>query len=270
MYQNLYDSHTHSDNSHDGHSPISLMCEAVTTKGLAGFCITDHCECDDPKLNMLTRFAPMQLSILKAQAAFRDQLMLTCGIELGQPSYNTEVSEKMLETYKFDFVLASLHNLPGEEDLCKKDFTEHPEEVPAILQCYYENMLELAKWNKFDSLAHITYPLRYIQGFQKIPVDMKPYDELIREILKTVAQNGKAIEINTSTLRQGLGMTMPSLEYVKLFRELGGEHVTIGSDAHWAKDIGSHLEVGMDMLKEAGFETFTVYRRREPKQLKIM
>ena len=68
----------------------------------------------------------------------------------------------------------------------------------------------------------------------------------------------------------GLGMTMPSLEYVKLFRELGGEHVTIGSDAHWAKDIGSHLEVGMDMLKEAGFDTFTVYRRREPKQLKIM
>ena len=131
-------------------------------------------------------------------------------------------------------------------------------------------MLELAKWNKFDSLAHITYPLRYIQGFQKIPVDMKPYDELIREILKTVAQNGKAIEINTSTMRQGLGMTMPSLEYVKLFRELGGEHVTIGSDAHWAKDIGSHLEVGMDMLKEAGFDTFTVYRRREPKQLKIM
>ena len=78
------------------------------------------------------------------------------------------------------------------------------------------------------------------------------------------------MEINTSTLRQGLGMTMPSLEYVKWFKELGGEYVTIGSDAHWAKDIGTDLDIGMDMVKEAGFEYFTVFRRREPKLLKIL
>ena len=71
MYQNLFDSHTHSDNSHDGHDSISMMCEAVTTKNLAGFCITDHCECDDPTLNLLNRFRGLEFEILKAQAAFR-------------------------------------------------------------------------------------------------------------------------------------------------------------------------------------------------------
>ena len=268
MYQNLFDSHTHSDNSHDGHTSISMLCEAATTKGLAGIAITDHCECDDPKLNMLNRFAPLQFEILKAQAAFRDQIMVCCGIELGQAIYNQELADKLLDTYKFDFVLASLHNSPGDVDLCHIDFAD--KDVPKILEEYYSNMLKLAQWNKFDCLAHITYPLRYIQGIQKIEVNMKPYDEMIYEILKTVAQNGKSIEINTSTIRQGLGTTMPGLDYIKLFRQLGGEHVTVGSDAHYAKDVGAHLDVGMDMLKEAGFEYYTVYRRREPKLLKIL
>lgn len=268
MYQNLFDSHTHSDNSHDGHSPISLMCEAATNQNLMGFAITDHCECDDPKLNMINRFAAMQFEILKAQAAFRNQMTVLCGIELGQAVYAPEVADALLDKYKFDFVLASLHNNPGEVDFCHVDFAG--KNIQEILTAYYENMLKLAQWNRFDSLAHLTYPLRYIQGIQKIPVDMSLYDDLIRQVLKTVAQNGKAIEINTSTLRQGLGMTMPNMKYIQWFRELGGEYVTIGSDAHWAKDIGSHIEVGMDMLKEAGFEYFTVFRRREPKLLKLL
>ncbi len=268
MYQNLFDSHTHSDNSHDGHDSISMMCEAVTTKNLAGFCITDHCECDDPTLNLLNRFRGLEFEILKAQAAFRDQLMLTSGIELGQATYYPDVAEQMLKNFKFDFVLGSLHNLPGQKDFCTFDFSKM--DVPALLRSYYEELLKLAQWNKFDSLAHITYPLRYIQGIQKIPVDMKPYEDVIRELLKTVAQNGKAIEVNTSTLRQGLGMTMPDLPYVKLFKELGGEYVTLGSDAHWANDIGSHLENGMALLEEAGFRYFTVFHRREPKLLKIL
>lgn len=268
MYQNLFDSHTHSDNSHDGHAPISLMCEVAASKELMGFAITDHCECDDPKLNMINRFAAVQFEILKAQASFRDQMTVTCGIELGQAVYAPDVAEALLAKYKFDFVLASLHNNPGEVDFCHVDF--RGKDIHQLLSAYYDNVLKLAQWNKFDSLAHLTYPLRYIQGFQKIPVDMQPYDEVIREILKTIAQNGKAIEINTSTLGQDLGMTMPSLDYVKLFKELGGEYVTIGSDAHWAKHIGSYLDVGMDMLKEAGFEYLTVFRRREPMMLKIL
>ena len=93
MYQNLFDSHTHSDNSHDGHAPISLMCEAAQAKGLMGFAITDHCDCDDPKLNMINRFAAVQFEILKAQAAFREQMTVLCGIELGQAIYAPDVAE---------------------------------------------------------------------------------------------------------------------------------------------------------------------------------
>lgn len=268
MYQNLFDSHTHSDNSHDGHDSISMMCEAVTTKNMAGFCITDHYECNMPHDKHDIRLRDSLFEMTRAQAAFRDQLMLTCGIELGQATHNLEMAEKVLNSLKFDFVIGSLHNIRSTPDFCQLDF--HTLDVPQMLTQYYEEMLELAQWGKFDVLGHITYPLRYIEGIQKIQVDMKPYDEIIREILKTVISKGKGIEINTSTLRQGLGMTMPNLPYVKLFKELGGEYVTIGSDAHWAKDIGSNISDGMALLEEAGFKYFTVFRRREPKPLKIL
>ena len=92
-------------------------------------------------------------------------------------------------------------------------------------------MLELCQWGGFDTLAHMTYPLRYIIGKYQIPVDMKPYEEVIREILKTVADKNLALEINTAGLRREIGQTSPTLEYVKLFRELGGELLTFGSDA---------------------------------------
>ena len=83
----------------------------------------------------------------------------------------------------------------------------------------------------------MTYPLRYIIGKYQIPVDMKPYEEVIREILKTLADKNLALEINTAGLRREIGQTSPTLEYVKLFRELGGELLTFGSDAHRAQAL---------------------------------
>lgn len=270
-YCNLFDSHTHSDNSHDGNDTISMMCEVVTTKNLSGFCVTDHCECDVPRLNYPPRFQALQFEILKNQAAFRDQLTLLSGIELGQPIYAPQLAEQMLRDFKFDFVLGSLHNNPGQPDFCTMDFTQMTmEEIHGLLQTYFEKLLELARWPHYDALSHLTYPLRYISGIQKIPVDLSPYEELIREILMAVARQGKAIEINTSTLRQGLDVPMPSYEYIKLFRELGGQYVTIGSDAHWARDIGANLQDAMDLLQSVGFRYFTVFRRREPTQLKLL
>ena len=268
MFQNLFDSHTHSDNSYDGHDSIAMMCEAATLSNLSGFCITDHFECNIPDENGFIRLRDSMFEMLRAQAAFRSQVMLTCGIELGQATQNLPVANKALELLKYDFVIGSLHNIRTTPDFCELDF--HQLNVPELLTQYYDEMLEMCQWGKFDALGHLTYPLRYIQGIQKIEVDMKPYEEVIREIMKTLISKDRAIEINTSTLRQGLGTTMPSFPYVKMFRELGGEYVTIGSDAHWAKDLGANISDGMEVLQEAGFKYFTVFRRREPKMLRIL
>ena len=88
--------------------------------------------------------------------------------------------------------------------------------------------------------------------------------------LKTLADKNLALEINTAGLRREIGQTSPTLEYVKLFRELGGELLTFGSDAHRAQDLGAGLDVAIDMAKEAGFSHFAFYKKREPRMLRLM
>ena len=143
------------------------------------------------------------------------------------------------------------------------------DEVYGLLDKYFEEMLLLSKWNGFDTLAHLTYPLRYIMGNYGIKVDLKKYDGIVDEIFKTVIGNGKALEINTSGLRQKIGVTMPTVDYVRRFKELGGELLTIGSDAHFTEHVDAGINEGFAIAQAAGFEYVTYFEKHKPVMVKI-
>jgi len=123
------------------------------------------------------------------------------------------------------------------------------------LTTYYDEIYEICKWNKFDVLGHLTYTLRYMTGVQGHIVNME--------------QNGKGIEINTSGLRQQYGFTFPTLEYVKMFKECGGEVLSIGSDSHCAADLGKGIVEGTEIAKQSGFKYLTYFKNRKPNFIKI-
>ena len=227
MYMNLFDSHVHSDNSHDGEHSITFLCENAVQKNLMGLCITDHYELD---LNTEQADLCLRNSFIetgKARQAFDYRLLVMNGIEMGQATQNLDKAEEVLRKYRFDFVLGSLHAIRGMDDFAYVDFSGLNAEV--ILERYFDELLELCQWGGFDSLAHMTYPLRYIVGKYQQPVEMSRYSEVIREILSTLAQKHLGLEINTAGLRREIGQTSPTLEYVKLFRELGGRALRAGS-----------------------------------------
>ena len=268
MYMNLFDSHVHSDNSHDGEHSITFLCENAVQKNLMGLCITDHYELD---LNTEQADLCLRNSFIetgKARQAFDYRLLVMNGIEMGQATQNLDKAEEVLRKYRFDFVLGSLHAIRGMDDFAYVDFSGLNAEV--ILERYFDELLELCQWGGFDSLAHMTYPLRYIVGKYHQPLEMGRYSEVIGEILSTLAQKHLGLEINTAGLRREIGQTSPTLEYVKLFRELGGEILTFGSDAHCAQDLGAGLETAIDMAKEAGFSYFAFYKKHEPRMLRLL
>ncbi|SDN70367.1 histidinol-phosphatase HisJ family protein [Acetanaerobacterium elongatum] len=270
-YINLYDSHTHSDNSPDGRESVTYMCENAIAKGLRGISITDHCEMDNfegGRYNISTKQSYFES--LKAKSVFRGSLIVSSGVEIGQPLYNLKLTRQTLASFEYDFVLASMHNMIDGSDYFYVDYSDMgEEEIDCILKNYFKDLLDICNWNEFDCLAHLTYPLRYITGTHGIPVELSRYNDIIDEILKTLARNGKALEINTSGFRQGLETALPPLKYIKRFKELGGEHVTIGSDGHRSEDVGKDIEKGMELAKEAGFEQFTIYLSRTPMLIDI-
>ncbi|MFA9380290.1 MAG: histidinol-phosphatase HisJ family protein [Acetanaerobacterium sp.] len=265
-FVNLYDSHTHSDNSSDGRESVTFMCERGVAMGLRGISITDHCEVDNYEGGRYhISIRQSYFECLKAKSVFRGGLIVSAGIELGQPLSNPEISEKLLSSYEFDFVLASMHSMTSGTDYYYIDYSDMSDaDVHALLRTYFQDVLDICRWNGFDSLAHLTYPIRYIMGTCGIPVDLDDYADVIDEILKTLVQNKKALEINTSGYRQGLETALPPLSCVKRFKELGGEYVTIGSDGHRSEDVGKNIADGMQLATDAGFEQFAIYLARTP------
>ena len=184
--------------------------------------------------------------------------------------YNSHMGTKRggMATYSpEDGFKRSIHNLENMEDFFFLDYKDY--DVYELLQKYFENIYKLCEWNQFDSLAHLTYPLRYITGKHKIEVDLSRFNDIIDEILLLIVKNEKALEINTSGYFNEMKDILPNASIVKRFKELGGKYLTIGSDSHYCDKIGMGIEQGMDAALKCGFSHITVYNNRQPELIEI-
>lgn len=267
-YRKILDTHTHTDNSYDGHHSAMYLCERAEMAGLRAITFTDHVEIDYYKSGHFDKSAVQSyFETAKARSAFRGKLIVCSGIELGQPMYDVKTAEVVVGALKYDQVIGSVHNLRGLKDFMWLDYNEYD---PAdVVRQYFDEVMLMTAWNEFDTLAHLTYPLRYIKGDHGIDLDLTPYTPVIDDILRTLAKNGRALEINTSGLRQKIGEPMPSEHFVRRFKELGGEYITIGSDAHYADHLGAGIPEGMAMAERCGFNCITLFQQREPIQIPI-
>ncbi len=267
-YRYISDSHTHSDCSRDGDDPTMMMCESAARLGLYALTLTDHCECNTYVSEGYDRsIRQSYFEARKAAAVFHNRLHVYAGAEIGQPMQNLTAAQDAVESCEFDFVLASVHNVRNMADFFELDYSHI--EVNDALNRYFDEMLETIEWGRFDSLAHLTYPWRYIVGERNLTIDDSLFSKRIDQVLKLLIEKRKALEVNTSGLRQRLEKTMPDLPVLRRYRELGGKLVTIGSDAHRWADVGGGIEQGLRLLQQAGFHHFAVYIRREPKFLPI-
>ena len=260
--------HFHSVCSFDGEHSLAEMCRGAVSRGVTRLCLTDHCDLVDEFGEPCDEFSwgdvEQQLELTRAELPGLD---LRKGVELGQAILRPAAAEQVLARPGIDFVLGSMHNDPGLGDY----YCIHPAdraEGQALLETYLQSLLALAKTDYFDSLAHLTYPLRYMNGREGLGVSIAPCSDLVREILRTLAERGKALELNTSGYRT-LGEPMPGETIFRWYRELGGELVTIGSDAHVPEHMAEGLERGMELLRQAGFRYLTLYKNRIPQQITL-
>ena len=262
------DSHSHSKNSMDGSNSVREMCKRAVEAKLDVYAVTDHCEINGFEAGGFCESIRHSFEETEEQKKRYDgKLDILSGIELGQPMENLEHTEEALRIGAFDFVLGSLHNLPGKPDFYFLEY-DHVD-LTELLKQYFNDLCEMIVGVAFDSVAHITYPLRYIVGDRKRKVDMGKLQSHLDEALRLTAEKGKALEINTSGLRQNIGTTLPDLSIVKRFRKLGGELITIGSDAHNIEDLGKGIREGYEVARNAGFHSIVYYKKREPVEIPI-
>ncbi len=280
---NLIDCHTHTQFSVDSEADINECIEKAAELGLAAYAITDHCECNawypeehytdksvHDSFNYRKDFYGSVEAITELKEKYADKLNLICGVELGQIMHDTEAAAIAASDERLDFIIGSVHQVLGEKDFFFLDYEKiSMNEIYSLLERYFKEIFELCKSGIPDVIGHITYCLRYMKQRHNICPDITRFDDIIAESFRVLAQNGKGIEINTSGLRQGFGDTFPDLRYVKLFRELGGEIISIGSDAHTPEDIGNGVAQGTEIAKLAGFTHLCYFKQRKPVFIEI-
>ena len=178
-----------------------------------------------------------------------------------------QLMPQILEYPGLDFIIGSIHNLGGMSDIGLQNYTDE-EMCQRILGMYLDEYIEIAEMDMYDVIGHIGYPLRYMAN-AGIWTDFSRYYDKLRTLFRIVIEHGKGIELNTSGLRQNLGETMPSPEIIKLYKECGGEVITIGTDSHFPEHVDANLKDGYEILQNAGFKYVTVYSGRKPEFIKI-
>ena len=264
----LADFHMHTEASEDSDAPVRSMCDAAVKCGVDIIAVTDHVEMTDFFKNGYDIAAEESWAYAaEVQAPYAGKLRIAKGIELGQPLYDPALAQKVLEAHPYDFILGSLHKRGDEVDYYFYDYTG--KDVGEVMDLYFDAVYDMVAWGGFHSLAHLTYPFRYVPE-EKRPADYSRWQERIDRILRSLAGQGLALEINTSGMRNPkLRCAHPDLPLVRRFRELGGERITVGADAHKPEDVGAHIRDGLRIAWEAGFRYTAVYFEGRPEMLKI-
>lgn len=265
----MKDCHVHTKISHDGISSIEEYISVAKDMGVDEITFTEHYDIyNGLKTNLKTLDVEYyQKEYLKNKDDAK--LKTNFGIEIGlQPDITKQIKD-MLEIYKFDFIIGSSHITCKKDMAMDQSFFKGITRKEAYLK-YFKEVLENIKLytDEFDVYGHLDYVVRY-GGYNLKKIEYAEFKEILDEILINLIRKEKGIEINTSGIRYGLGMTHPNIEILKRFKELGGKIITIGSDAHNKKDLASHFDVAYDLLESVGFEKITVFHKREPSFIKI-
>ncbi len=281
---NLIDCHTHTQYSVDSEADINLMLERACELNLAAYAVTDHCECnrwysEEYYKNATTYryfdfgrdFENSVSAVTALKEKYSGRLNLLCGVEMGQATQEIDIAEKIVSDKRLDFVIGSIHQIPETEDFALLDYTALDENsLYKLAETYMQEIYKLCKWGKMDVLGHLTYFLRYFHRHLNREFDISRFDDIVEASFRELISKGKGIEINTSGLRNAnFKETYPSLKYVKMFRSLGGEIISIGSDAHTVEDLGSGIADSIELAKEADFGYITFFKERKPNFIKI-
>ncbi|MCF0108749.1 MAG: histidinol-phosphatase HisJ family protein [Erysipelotrichaceae bacterium] len=268
------DYHVHTYYSDDSVHPMEEVIKDGIRKGLTEICFTDHVDYGikidwdwgqeieyrhgEPLANV--DYPKYYEEYLQLKEKYKDQITLKLGLEFGIQMHTIPLFEKLFARYPFDFIILSVHQVEDKE-FWTQDF-QAGRTQQEYNERYYQELLDLTNnFHNYSVLGHMDLIVRYDQQgvypFEKI----KP---MIEQILKQVIADGKGIEVNTSHVRYKLSDTTPSQDILKLYKELGGTIITIGSDSHKEEHLGAYIDEAKAMLKDLGFTHYCTFEQMQP------
>lgn len=267
------DQHMHTFFSTDCDIPVRRMLDCAAQKGLGSVCITDHLDLDYPPDAELGE-NPFQLdteeyfrSLVPIREEYRETLDVRIGIEIGLQPHLGERYREIIQKIPFDFVIGSVHLVRGMDPYYGELFRGRTD-AEVYREALEETLNCMEAVEDFDVLGHLDYVVRYGRH-QEAEYSYGRFSDVIDEILKQIIHAGKGLEMNMGGVKYGLSFPNPHPDILRRYRELGGEILTVGSDAHRPEHVGYAFDRAAGILKECGFRYYTEFAGRKPSFLPL-
>jgi len=260
------DYHIHTNFSCDGHATMAEQCASAIAKAIPEIGFTEHYDlhplesCRD-----WLRLDEWAAELDRVRAEFADRLIVRAGIEIGEPHIYQAEAQAMLRRYPFDYALGSLHWV-GQEVVFDLDYFRRP--ADEAFRLFFEELERMTRVGGFDVLSHFDVVVR-----TGLPIygeyDPRRYEDAIRPVLQNCIAQGIALDINTQGLRTRCQVLTPGVEILKWYVEMGGERVTLGSDAHQPDHVGADFDAAIKAMRAAGLKYVTQFEQREARMVGI-
>lgn len=265
------DAHLHTDQSPDSAVPIDVYAGQAVARGIPEIAITDHVDFDprDPAYEY-TRYEDRERTVRDAAERWAKQgVTIRFGAEL---TYNRKWDADVrdhLKRHRYDYVIGSVHDWPESPywpSRVRSFIADRP--LDEILEPYYAEIIAAARSGLFDTIGHLDVVKRYLHPMIT-SADLAERPDLQEPALKAIIESGTVLEVNSSGLRYPGAETYPSATVVARYRELGGERVVVGSDAHSRGSFAARLDESYRHLAAAGFEALTFRRGAERVRIQV-
>ena len=269
------DYHLHSEHSGDSTAPMETQILSGIEKGLKVMCFTDHYDPEFPYDNN-PDVAPGTFELdydlykkdfLKMKDKYEGQIDLRFGVELGLQPHLGSFLQSYAREHDFDFIIGSNHLCAGFDPYYPDFLFDRTQEE--ALELYLEDTLaNIRVFPDIDSCGHLDYVARYLPDRERI-YNYGSFSDLIDPILRELITRGIALEINTAPLTKGMPYFNPLPDILARYREMGGELITVGSDAHVPERIAGRFEETAGILRSLGFRYYAIYKERKPQMLPL-
>lgn len=265
----MYDFHVHSDFSLDSKTPMESIVKTSIEKNLRAICFTDHVDFEATKEKIDLMFRPLDYfrDINRVKYTYKDKIEVLAGVEIGMQPHLADRYSKFISDHGFDFVIMSIHAIDSKDIFLEFDKMELSQ--GEIINRYYDSVLDcIDSFDDYDVLGHLDYIDRYLFT-DGTPIKYDFYMDKIEVILKKLIDKGKGIEVNTGGLRYNLDSFHPKPQILRLYKDLGGEIITIGSDSHTIHHIGYEYKQTEKALRDLGFKYIYIFRGRKKFPIQI-
>lgn len=258
------DYHLHSRFSGDGESSPEAICLAAREKGIAHIAITDHHDIGNGKFEIADPDGYVA-ELRRVQALYPD-IDMALGMEMDYRPETWSRTCALPARLGLDFALLSLHFIDGVDPYLPEFFDGRTQRQGYEL--YLTRMAAMVDATEGPwVLAHITYVSKFAR-FDDPQLRYADYADLLDEILRKAVQKGYGLEINASGIKNRAGL-LPGSDILRRYRELGGEIVTVGSDAHEAGSAGRWVAEAQEAAAETGFRYLATFKGLKPRFTKL-